>query len=386
MKGSVIKRGNRYSVVVDLGRDEKGRRVRRWHSGFLTRQEAEEARVNILSQLQKGSYVSPRNTTVRDYLIQWLDGLPSSNLRASTIDSYRRNVKTHVLPRIGHLQLQKLTTSHVNALLADLLQTGRMDGNGGLGRRTVSYIRTILHSAFEDAITDNLVVHNVVENARRPQGREFHTTMRTYSADQVRHFLDSASSHFLFPAFLVAVTTGMRRGEICGLEWEAVDFENARLYVRQTLGVIRYRLNFESTTKTGRGRAIDLDYKTVATLRSHRARQLQEKLAFGGSFNQRELVFVAEDGSPLHPERLSKTFRRQAKAANLPVIRFQDLRHTHATLALKAGIPTKVVAERLGHASTVITENIYMHVTPGMQRDAAEQVANLIFSERRDAQ
>ncbi len=183
-------------------------------------------------------------------------------------------------------------------------------------------------------------------------------------------------------AELAVATTGTRRGECLGLRWRDVDLAAGRAIIRSTVTAVEHRIVVADRTKTGRGRSIDLDAATVAELRSHRARQAREMLLLGLRPDDDSLVFCHPDGRPYHPERFSREFdRRHARPAfaDLPRLRLHDLRHTWATLALAAGVPLKVVSERLGHAKTGITSDLYQHVTPGMGRDAAEKVAGLIF-------
>ena len=172
---------------------------------------------------------------------------------------------------------------------------------------------------------------------------------------------------------------GHARGEVLGLRWSDLDLEGARLSIRQTLVVIGYALEF-STPKTDKSRrSISLDPATVAALRGHRVRQAQERLAWGPAWIDAGLVFSRDDGTPIHPQQLSKAFERLGKAAGLPEIRLHDLRHSYATAALALGIPTKIVSERLGHSSIAITSDTYQHVLPEMDEHAAAQVARTIL-------
>ena len=171
----------------------------------------------------------------------------------------------------------------------------------------------------------------------------------------------------------------MRRGEVAGLKWADIDFERSRLAVRRALITIGYEVAW-SEPKTDRGRrSVALDHHTVAALRAHRARQAQERLALGPAYTDDDLVFAREDGSAPHPERLSKVFAGEARKAGLGVIRFHDLRHTYATIALQAGVHIKVVSERLGHSDIALTLNIYSHAIPALEEAAADRVASVIF-------
>jgi integrase len=176
----------------------------------------------------------------------------------------------------------------------------------------------------------------------------------------------------------VAALTGMRRGEVLGLRWADLDLDNGWLSVRQTLIVVDNHAQL-SQPKTIRGRRqLALDPETIMVLRGHRRNQAAERLAAGPSWTPSDLVFTRQDGTPLHPEYVRRLFDRHLQRAELPRIRFHDLRHTHATLALQAGVHPKVVSERLGHTTVSITLDVYSHAIPGIQQDAASTVAALV--------
>jgi integrase len=182
----------------------------------------------------------------------------------------------------------------------------------------------------------------------------------------------------LFAAWRLAALTGMRRGEVLGLRWADVDLDGGWLSVRQTLVVVANQPQL-SQPKTNRGhRQLALDPETIMVLRGHRRNQAAERLAAGPAWTACNLVFTRQDGSPLHPEYVRRQFDRHLRRAELPRIRFHDLRHTHATLALQAGVHPKVVSERLGHTTVSITLDVYSHAIPGMQQDAASTIAELI--------
>jgi integrase len=195
----------------------------------------------------------------------------------------------------------------------------------------------------------------------------------------LRRFIREVRGDRLYAAWLAAATTGLRRGEVLGLMWTDVDFDKGRLSVRRARvssgGVV---VLSEPKTRRSR-RVVALDQTTTAALREHRTRQLEERLAWGAAWVDTGFVFTREDGTPLHPESLSKMFQWRVRRAGLPRIRFHDLRHTHATLALQAGVHPKVVSERLGHSSIRITLDTYSHAIPAMQEEAAERIAALIF-------
>ncbi len=203
--------------------------------------------------------------------------------------------------------------------------------------------------------------------------------MMTWTAGELGRFLDFVVDDRLYGAWVLAATTGLRRGEVLGLRWSDVDLDSGRLAVRQTLVSVAYETKF-STPKTKRGRrSVSLDATTVMALRSHRKRQLEERMEWGPAYQDSGLVVTRENGVLVHPDRFTQMFDKHVKNSGLPRIRLHDLRHTHATLALAAGVHPKVLSERLGHATVAFTLDVYSHAVPALQEEAAERVASLIF-------
>jgi integrase len=202
--------------------------------------------------------------------------------------------------------------------------------------------------------------------------------MRSWTADELRAFLAASAQHPLFPLYRLAASTGMRRGEILGLRWKDVDLERRRLTVRQQLSRQGEAVSFgQPKTKAGR-RSIALDPATINVLRALREARKVIVGQFGAAYQPHDLVFARADGSPHDPDSVSHTFDRLVRAAGLPAIRLHDLRHTHATLALQAGVHPKVVQERLGHSSISVTLDLYSHAVPALEEDAAGRIAAMV--------
>ena len=384
MRGTVIKRGTSWAVVVEVGRDPNtGKRVRKWHSGYRTKRDAERARIEILSRLDHGTYVSPDRRTVGSYLEgDWLPAV-KARLKASTWDSYSRNIRLHISPKLGPIPLQALTATSLNEFYASLISEGRRDGNGGLAPKTVRYLHGIIRKALADAARWNLLQRNVADQADPPAIRSTAPEMTTWTADELTRFLDFVSNDRLYAAWVIAATTGLRRGELLGLRWIDIDLDASRLSVQQTLVSVAYEPRF-SVPKTARSRrSVSLDATTVAALRAHRRRQLEERMSWGQAYKDSGLVVTREDGTLVHPDRFTQIFDKHVKHSGQPRIRLHDLRHTHATLALAAGVHPKVVSERLGHATVAFTLDVYSHAVPALQEDAADRVAALIFKPTR---
>ena len=309
-----------------------------------------------------------------------------SQVKPSTLHSYTRNCELHLLPRLGHRRLRDLSPALLNGVYGELLASGRRNGDGGgLSAKTVRYLHTILHKALADAVDEGLLGVNPADRARPPKpSKTAPTELRFWTPEQLRVFLASVAGTRLEGAWHVAAMTGMRRGEVLGLRWADVDLEAASLTVRHTIISVAYEVR-ESTPKTHQARVIDLDPATVEQLRTQRARQQADRDEWGGDYSERDLVFAREDGTPLHPDGFSQAFERAIARTALPRIRLHDLRHTHATIALRAGVPIKVIAERLGHESPAFTMKQYAHALPGMQAEAAAQIAALVGSAQHGA-
>jgi integrase len=326
-------------VVVEMNRGPDGRRRQKWHGGFRTRREAEAAKAKLVNEVHAGVYLEPAKTTLEEWIeSSWLPTM-RTQVKPSTWDSYMRNLRLHVVPRIGHRPLQQLSPAILNVLYAELMESGRKNGSGGgLSPKTVRYVHATLHKVLTDAVDAGLLSINPADRARPPKPRvAVQSEMRCWDAGQLAKFLVHVEGHRLQAAFHLAAMTGMRRGEVLGLRWQDIDLEAGRLAVRHTLVSVAYQIR-ESTPKTHQARVVDLDSGTLEQLRIHQARQEAESVAWGAGFQESDLAFRREDGSPVHPDSFTQTFDAEVRRSHLPRIRLHDLRHSHATIAQLGGV------------------------------------------------
>ena len=331
-----------------------------------------------LTTLAEHTYVLPSRLSLREFLLKvWLPAIESS-VRATTLSGYRMLVEQHLVPQLGAVQLQNLNAAQINACYARLLSEGRIHGSGGLSPNTVHHVHAVLHRALRDGVKWGYLQTNAAACADPPRASAQHTELAVWSEEQLHAFLDSVAQQRLYPLWRFLAMTGCRRGEALGLTWPDLDIENGRVAIRRALVPIDGTLR-ETEPKTKRGRRlIALDGETVAVLREQAARQLQEQQALGEGWIDSGRVFTAEDGAQLHPERISALFRRLAAAAALPPIPLHGLRHTYASLALAKGINAAIVSRRLGHATVAFTLDIYSHVLPQVDAEAAELIAAFV--------
>jgi integrase len=382
MRGAVYKRGSTWTWHFDVDPDPlSGRRRQRTRGGYPTKKAAEQALAEAIGQWRAGQLPRRSTHTLGHYLqAEWLPAV-KPRLRASTWANYRTYADAYVVPVLGGVKLQALTPVQLNHLYARLLERGRRkpttSGRTGLAPKTVRNVHVMVHTALHDAVRWGYLARNVAEAADPPAARS--PEQRVWSPAQLRRFLDHVRDDRLYALWLLVATTGMRRGELAGLRWADVDVEHATVSPLIPRVVVDHQVH-DSAPKTERGRRrLALDPVTLEALGEHRTRQAADRQAVGRGYHDLGYVFAWPDGRPLHPDNITGWFQQHTRAAGLPPIRLHDVRHSYATAALKAGISAKVISERLGHASVAFTLQVYGHVIPGMDADAATTVADLIL-------
>lgn len=357
---------------VTLGKRADGQRDRRTFYGE-TREAVEEQITRVLADAQRGILTDPTRETVAQFLERWLRDVASHTVRPVTLQSYMDTVRPHVLRHpIGAVPLAQLTPMHLQRLYAEKL-------GEGLSRRTVQYIHSILHRALDQAVRWNILARNPADavDVPRPTRRE----MTTLSPEQAQQLVQVLQDDPLGPLYLTALYTGARRGELIALRWQDVDLERGTIQITRTAQRIRGKGVVWSEPKTAKSRRmIVLPDGAVELLWTHRKRQLEQRLRMGPLYEDHDLVFARPDGKPYNAEHVTQHFALIVKRAGLPHIRLHDLRHTHATWLLQQGVHPKVVAERLGHSTTMVTMDVYSHVLPTMQVEAARTIDRMFDS------
>ena len=316
--------------------------------------------------------------TFGSWLEEWLGLCALRGLRETSLVTYRTAVCLYVPDHLSGANLESIEPQHLNALYQQLLARGRRDGRGGLSARTVRLLHTIIQRALADAVRLGVLDRNAAQAADPPSRRAARSPIfPTWSPTELRVFLRSARADEHYVAFRLAATTGLRRSELLGLRWCDIDFEREQLRIMQTVVLVGNAVGI-GRPKTDRSRrVVALDRRTLGVLSQHRRTQIEKCHAKGRRLDE-QLVFATEDGGPIHPALFTYYFQRRVRMSGVPRIRLHDLRHTHATHALQAGIHPKIVSERLGHSTIAITLDTYSHALPSLQRDAAELVAALV--------
>lgn len=374
MRGNITRRGKQsWRLKFDAGpRDPvTGRRQVRFVTVRGARKDAERELTRLLGQIEEGTYVEPSKLTVAELLERWLTGHAKDRVSAKTFERYAEIVQKHLVPALGAHQLRKLAPLQIEEYYAKALAGGRRNGKGGLSAQTVKHHHRVLSEALRQAVRWRLLHSNPCDHADppRPARREMRTIDQA-GAGALLSAIDGSAMHL---PVLLALTTGMRRGEILGLRWKDVDVDRAAVSVTQTLEQTKDGLAFKEPKTDRSRRTIALPSLAADALRRHRARQAEHRLKIGRAYVDRDLVCCRPDGEPLSPRSLTKAFAELARKRGLK-LRFHDLRHSHISHLLAAGVHPKVASERAGHASVSITLDVYSHVVPGMQEDAAKKI------------
>jgi integrase len=358
--GNITRRGQRsWRLKFEAGdRDPiTGKRRTRFVTMRGTKKSAQAELIRLLAEVDSGTSINPSKQTVGEYVHGWLEA--STHLAPKTLERYAELSRCQIVPHLGSIILQKLRPSHIAEWHATLLKSGGRNGHP-LAPRTVGHAHRVLHSALARAAKVETVSRNVA-SVLAPPKVESHE-IESLTDLQIADILTRLETHTLYPIVVTALGTGMRRGELCGLQWRDVDLDQASIGVERSLEETNAGLRVKSPKSRHGRRRISLPASVVETLRAHRVRQIEMRLALGmGRPEPEALVFCREDGLPLSPDRLSQQWRRLVDAMGLPSVSFHALRHTHASALIGAGLDVISVSRRLGHGSPAITLTIYAH-------------------------
>lgn len=382
MRGHLFQRyPGRWTIVLDVGRKVdpltgRTKRVQKWKTIRGTKKEAQAELATLLHNFNRGQVISPSKMTLAEWLDEWLNSAIKPHKRLRTYETYLSVITQRLKPALGQYRLSDLRASHIQAYYQ----------SSPLAPATLQLHQAILHNALKAAVMQDLLPRNVAALViGKPRQREGHDTLtqNCWEVEEARRFLDTAKAGTPQQAafYPLAIYTGARKAELCGLKWSDLDVEKKTLaIVRQLVKVGKAGLlPLFGPPKNGKSRSIDLDERTIELLRRHKAQQAAQRLVLGTSYQDHGLIFTRDFGQPILMNNLGqREFARLIELAQVKPITFHGLRHTSATLLLQAGVPIKVVSERLGHKRIEITLNVYAHVLPSMQQDAAVKLGRLL--------
>jgi integrase len=364
-EGSIYQRNDgRWEAIINVGYNAQGKRLRRSVYG-LTKKEVQDKLTGLQSRKLDGTLGEPTKLNMAKFLERWLEDSARPTIRATTYVNYKGMIKNHITPRIGGVALTKLTPAHVQGLYSE------MERNKSSARlRQLAH--AVLHRALKQAVKWGMIPRNVCDAVDPPRVPK--ADIHALTSEQVAVLLESANGDRLEALYLLAVASGMRLGEMLGLQWSDVDLDAGSVTIRHTLSELNGVLTLTEPKTAKSRRRVELPDIAVSALLQHRKRMLAEGHAAS------PWVFCNLHGGPLRRSHFHRQdFKPLLRRAKLPDIRFHDLRHTSATLLLSQGVHPKIVQERLGHSQISVTMDTYSHVLPTMQREAAGKM-NAILS------
>jgi integrase len=372
-EGSIYRRKDgRWCAEIYLG-IVSGKPKRKTIYGRTRKEVSEKLKIALRDQ-QQGLNIAPERLTVAQFLDLWLDQVVRNSVRPRTHESYKHTVHKYLIPHLGHHQLIKLNPAHVQAMLNALHAAGLT--------RTVPYTRAVLVIALNIAVKWGYLARNVAALAEAPTVHR--RDIQPLTKEQALALLDAVKGHRLEALYRIALSLGLRRGEVLGLWWEDVDLEAATIRITGALQRQQGKLERTATKTRASNRMLQLPAVLVSALQAHRGRQDRERRR--ADWKEHGLVFPSTKGTPMEPRNLNRHFARVLKCIGLPsTTRFHDLRHSAATLMLLQGVPLRVISKILGHTQMRVTADIYTHVLPELERDAAERMDALFEADADDA-
>lgn len=370
MRGHIVKRGISYSIVLDIGRDAKtGKRKQKWFSGYKTKKAAEKAMSERISEIENNNFIVPEKTKLKTFLQLWLDS-HVINLSPTTYNGYKGIIELHLVPTLGEIELQKLQPLHI--------QKYYNEKSKALKAKTLLQHHRVLRKALDYAWKMQLISKNPADMVEAPRAQKY--TSAVLEPKEVKQLLNAVhNTKFEVPVNL-ALALGLRLGEILGLRWSDIDFENGVINIEQAQVRAGTKLIFKDPKTEGSKRSISAPTNLLKLLKEHKKKQLELQIRSCGEYkNKHNLVCTRDTGASLNNSSFSHAFGDFIKKLDLPHIRFHDLRHTNATLMLLSGTAPKVASSRLGHSTISITMDLYSHVLKDMNRDAADKLDEVIY-------
>ncbi|SHF75840.1 Site-specific recombinase XerD [Desulfofundulus australicus DSM 11792] len=391
MAGWVEKRGeNKWRLNVPGGTGPDGKRkVFRKNVEAQSKREAEKLLDLFAAEVLRGQYVEPSKLTFGQFVERWLRDYAEPNLAPKTVHRYRQMLETRILPAMGHLKIEQIKPLHLMEFYKNLQEDGiREDGKpGGLSERTILHHHRLISAILQDAVEWQVIPSNPASRVKPPRVKKQQAA--SYDETQFAALMEALEQEPLKYRVMVvlAVASGLRRGELMALEWKDIDFQKGTLEVRRAAQYLPGRGQFTKEPKTEESRrVVTLPPSVMSLLKEYKRHQAQERLKVGDLWQGSDRLFTTWDGRPMHIDTISKWFPAFLKRHNLPPLPFHGLRHTHASLLIGQGVHAKTISARLGHSNISTTMDIYGHALKSADREAAEKLDGILAGKRKQGQ
>jgi len=367
----VSKEKKSWKIRVELPKDTiTGKRKQKCYTFYGDRKGADKFLTEKLRELDTGILIDTKKMKFGEYLDYWKEKT-FNNLEITTKEGYIQKIDKHIKPYLANILLENLKPLHLQNFYDEKLKNGKLDGKGGLSARTVLALHRIIHSALQQAVKWQLVIRNVAEAVEPPKAKKYKASFLTDK--QTEELIAKAKNTDIYIPIMIAIYTGARRGEILGLNWNNVDLEKGIIKIVDNLCATKNGLIIKQPKTNSGIRTIAISKSLVKILKNHKINQMKNKIRLGESYKENNMVCCYEDGHLFNPKRFSAKFNELLQANNLPMVRFHDLRHSHASLLVKMGVQPKEISSRLGHSNIGITMDLYSH----LYEEADKEVANM---------
>ena len=365
-----------WQITAELPRDPvTGKRNRVFRTVYGTKKEAEQAKRELMTELEKGCYVADNNIAITEWMNKWMDVYIAPNVSPTTLSGYEGMIRRYINPLIGNLPVQSLTTLGIQSWVNNL----KISPSSGkpMSAKTIKHTFHVLKGAMDKAVLAGIIPRSPCTGVMLPKGKKKAPVV--YNEQDIKKLISYAKGTEMELVIDMELCMGFRRGELLGLQWCDVDWEKNQIHVCRNRVVVKGKSVLKDPKTEAGNRTLDVPEVLMKKLKRHRLTCMERQIALGSDYTVTDFIIVHPDGKPIYPEYLSQMLTKLQDRAGLPKCRFHDLRHLCASIMLKQGVDVKVAQERLGHADISTTLNIYSHVLPSSAREAAEKIGAMVF-------
>ena len=376
MRKRETKDGYCWQITAELPRDPiTGKRNRVFRTVHGTKKEAEQAKRELMAELEKGCYIADNNISITEWMQTWLDVYITPNVSPTTLSGYNGMIRRYINPLIGNLPVQSLTTLAIQSWVNSL----KVSPSSGkpMSAKTIKHTFHVLKGAMDKAVLAGIIPRSPCTGVMLPKGKKKPAVV--YNEQDIKKLISFAKGTEMELVIDMELCMGFRRGELLGLQWCDVDWEKNQIHVCRNRVVVNGKSHLKDPKTEAGNRILDVPEMLMRKLKRHRLTCMERQIELGSNYTLTDFIIVHPDGKPIYPEYLSQMLTKLQEKANLPKCRFHDLRHLCASIMLKQGVDVKVAQERLGHADISTTLNIYSHVLPSSAREAAEKIGAMVF-------
>lgn len=362
-----------WEFIFDAGRKPDGSRNQIRRRGFKGKREALKEMAKLMNELEEGRYIDPSKVRILDFMQEWFEER-KGNVEDETFERDYGLYRNHISNGLSNIEIQKITPLMMQKLINSISKK--------LSASTVRIIYSLLKQTFDKAVSPyKMIKENPIIGITLPKRKK--TSLNVWDENTIKAFIENAKNlkigHRYYRGYVIALLTGMRRGEILGLRWGDVDLENGLLFIRQIVSSQTTKIKDRTKTEAGT-RTVSIPNFLIEVLKEQKLQIESEKLIYEEEYGDYDLVMCTPKGTPICPKNFYRTFKEVCKRLELPIIRFHDMRHSHVTLLIAKNMNPKIISERIGHSDIKVTLDTYSHILPSMQQEVVNTLDKVFES------